>query len=144
MGVTTPCLLDKSAWEQIRGSERARRRLADLARTHEIATCPVIAGELLYSARSHADLRDYRRQLEQLMWLETNDDAQERALFVQQDLARQGQHRGIGMVDLLVAATAEMHWATVLHYDGDFERIAELTGQSHAWIVPRGEGHHRD
>jgi len=29
----------------------------------------------------------------------------------------------------------------VIHYDSDFERIAEITGQPHEWIVPRGEGH---
>ncbi|MEN8114006.1 MAG: hypothetical protein ABFS21_06425 [Actinomycetota bacterium] len=26
----------------------------------------------------------------------------------------------------------------VLHYDHDFEAIAEVTGQSTEWIVPRG------
>ena len=45
------------------------------------------------------------------------------------------------MVDLLVAATAEAHWATVLHYDSDIEPIADDTGQPHEWIVPRGRGH---
>ncbi len=27
---------------------------------------------------------------------------------------------------------------TVLHYDADYDRIAQLTGQSTQWIVPRG------
>lgn len=135
-------LVDKSAWEQLRYRPEGQRRLAELSRTHEMAICPVIAGELLYSARSHADLRDYRRRLESLRWLETDRDAQERALFVQQDLARRGQHRGIGMIALLIAATAEAHFAAVLHYDSDFERIAAITGQPHEWIVPRGAGHH--
>jgi hypothetical protein len=26
----------------------------------------------------------------------------------------------------------------VLHYDADFELVAEITGQEHEWIVPRG------
>jgi predicted nucleic acid-binding protein len=70
-----------------------------------------------------------------------NDDAAHRMLGVQQDLAKRGHHRSIGVVDLMVAATAEAHRATVLHYDSDFERIAEITGQPHEWIVARGKGH---
>jgi len=37
-----------------------------------------------------------------------------------------------------VAATAESAGLTVLHYDADFERIAEVTGQPTEWVVPRG------
>jgi predicted nucleic acid-binding protein len=40
--------------------------------------------------------------------------------------------------DLIIAATAEQHGATVLHYDADYERIAEITGQPTEWIVERG------
>jgi predicted nucleic acid-binding protein len=134
-------LLDTSAWSQLRLVAAARTRFTELLRTNEVATCPVAAGELLYSARSQAQLREQRRQLEKLLWLETTNDAQERVLALQDDLARRGHHRSVGVVDLLVAATAEAHWATVLHYDGDFERIAQLTGQPQEWIVPRGEGH---
>ena len=32
----------------------------------------------------------------------------------------------------------ERHGVTVLHYDGDYDLIAELTGQVCAWVVPRG------
>jgi hypothetical protein len=35
-------------------------------------------------------------------------------------------------------AVAEHHGAAILHYDADFEHIAAVTGQPHAWIVPRG------
>jgi predicted nucleic acid-binding protein len=134
-------LVDKSAWEQLHYSEAAREKLRGLRRTDELATCPAIVGELLYSARDGDGLQARRRQLETLRWLETTDDAQHRALGVQQDLSRRGQHRGVGMVGLLIAATAEQHSATVLHYDTDFERIAKVTGQPHEWIVPRGHGH---
>jgi predicted nucleic acid-binding protein len=37
-----------------------------------------------------------------------------------------------------VAACAERADLAVLHYDADFERIAELTGQAEQWVVPRG------
>ncbi|HET6213470.1 MAG TPA: hypothetical protein VFE14_11430 [Micromonosporaceae bacterium] len=38
------------------------------------------------------------------------------------------------MIDLLTAAVAEYHGAVILHYDADFEHIADATGQPHAWI----------
>ena len=41
------------------------------------------------------------------------------------------------MPDLLIAAVAEQHRVTVLHYDADYDRIAEITGQPMRWIVPR-------
>jgi predicted nucleic acid-binding protein len=139
--VVVTFLVDKSAWEQLRYSEAARERMRQIRRTGEIATCPAIVGELLSSARDAEGLRGRRRQLETLLWLETTDDAQHRALGVQHDMATRGQHRGVGLVDLLIAATAEQYTATVLHYNSDFERIADLTGQPHEWIVPRGKGH---
>ncbi len=38
----------------------------------------------------------------------------------------------------LVAACAETAELTVLHYDADYERIAEVTSQPVQWVVPRG------
>lgn len=37
--------------------------------------------------------------------------------------------RGPSIPDLLIAATAELAQLTVLHFDADYEVIAELTGQ---------------
>jgi len=43
-----------------------------------------------------------------------------------------------GDPDLIVAATAERYSLIVLHYDGGYQRIAQITGQPAEWIVPRG------
>ena len=40
--------------------------------------------------------------------------------------------------DLLIAAIAEAAGAIVWHYDEDYERIAEITGQAVEWVAPRG------
>jgi predicted nucleic acid-binding protein len=66
------------------------------------------------------------------------DGDHQRALEVQALLARDGRHRAVSLVDALVAAIAEVRELTVLHYDADFELVAEVTGQPQAWIVPRG------
>lgn len=44
--------------------------------------------------------------------------------------------RGRKVPDLLIAAAAESHGLTLLHYDADFDRIAAVTGQSCEWVVP--------
>ncbi|GHJ45789.1 ribonuclease VapC [Catellatospora sp. TT07R-123] len=134
-------LVDKSAWEQLRYSDAARQSMITRFLDGSIATCPVIAAEMCFSARNHAELTAMRTEYETVLWLETSDAAQRRMLDVMQLLALRGHHRSVGIPDLLVAATAEAHGATILHYDSDFERIADVTGQAHEWIVPRGSGH---
>ena len=62
----------------------------------------------------------------------------DRALEVQALLAKRSQHRAVPLPDLIVAACAESAGLIVLHYDGDFERIAEITGQPTKWVLPRG------
>jgi predicted nucleic acid-binding protein len=66
------------------------------------------------------------------------DEVWDRALEIQRELSRRGQLRSGKLPDLLVAATAERHDVTVLHYDGDFDRIADITGQPTEWVVPAG------
>ena len=52
--------------------------------------------------------------------------------------ARPQAGRGRKIPDLLIAAAAEDFKLTVLHYDADFDRIAQATGQRCAWVVPAG------
>jgi predicted nucleic acid-binding protein len=57
---------------------------------------------------------------------------------VHKALAAVSQHRHFRLPDLIIAATAELAEATVLHYDADYERIAAITGQAVEWIAPKG------
>jgi predicted nucleic acid-binding protein len=134
-------LADKSAWEQVRYNEAVRERFAKLQTTCQLAIHTVVAAELLFSARTYDAFLARREECDGLRWLDTPPEAETRALDVMQVFARQGRHRSVGIPDLLIAAVAEVHGATVLHYDSDFERIAEITGQAHEWIVPCGQGH---
>jgi predicted nucleic acid-binding protein len=68
----------------------------------------------------------------------SEDRSARRALEVQGDLARRGQHRAVRLPDLLVAAIAEQSNLVVLHYDRDFDRVAAVTGQVCEWVVPPG------
>ena len=71
-------------------------------------------------------------------WLATHDEDWRRALDVQGSLWRGGRIRAVGLPDLLIAAVAERERVTVLHYDGDYELIAQITVQPAQWVVPRG------
>jgi predicted nucleic acid-binding protein len=86
--------------------------------------------EICYSAPNLADLDALLAGQRALEWLSVNDAMMDRALEVQRLLAA---HRGNGhrrpIPDLIIAATAELHNAEVLHVDGDYEMIAEVTGQ---------------
>jgi predicted nucleic acid-binding protein len=66
-------------------------------------------------------------------WVPVHDRAFARAWEVQGDLTARGQHRSAGPVDLVVAATAELHDLTLLHHDHDFDVIASVTGQATRW-----------
>ena len=71
-------------------------------------------------------------------WMDVTTDALDRALAVHRELGRRSQHRSFSLPALIIAATAEQHGATVLHYDADYDRIAEITGQPTEWVVERG------
>ena len=61
-----------------------------------------------------------------------------RATEVMGELALRGNHRSARIPDLLIAAVAERASLVLVHYDEDFDRIAEVTGQVTEWVVPRG------
>jgi len=67
-----------------------------------------------------------------------NQRVLDRAVEVQDDLAKVSKQRGAKIADLLIAAAAEAHGLVVLHYDRDFDVISEVTGQPTEWILPAG------
>jgi predicted nucleic acid-binding protein len=113
-------------------------RFAQLAATARVAICPPVAFEIGYSARSREDYVAITDRLASFPSLPVNNGDHRRALDVQASLAASGQHRALSLVDALVAAVAEARQLTVLHYDSDFELVAEVTGQPQEWIVARG------
>ncbi len=136
----TVFLVDKSAFEQQRYSNDADATLRSLAAENQLATCAIVALELLYSTRGPADYETRWNHLASLTWLPVDEEVTRAALDLQRRLAQRGLHRR-PIPDLLIAATALVHDATVLHYDKDFDLIAEVTGQPARWIIPRGSGH---
>jgi len=111
---------------------------APLAAAGLVGLCAPVAFELGYSARSPDDYEALADRMASFPAVPTTEADHRRALDVQAALATRSQHRALSLVDGLVAAAAEARDLIVLHYDADFELVADVTGQAHEWIVPRG------
>jgi predicted nucleic acid-binding protein len=113
--------------------------LAPLIEAGVVATCGVIEFELGWATGTSAQLDQLRTDRDAgYEWLATHDEDWRRALEVQASLWRSGRMRAVGLPDLLIAAVAERERVTVMHYDGDYNFIAQVTGQPMQWVVPRG------
>jgi len=133
----TRFLVDKSALARM-PLEPVRRRLAPIIEAGEAATCSIVDLEVLYSVRNFEEHRRTRRR-RSLAYTKVplTEEVFDRAMDVQGELSKSGRHR-VPIPDLLVAAAAEKAGFTVLHYDSDYDTIADVTGQPTEWVVPRG------
>jgi predicted nucleic acid-binding protein len=136
--VSAHYLIDKSALAR-RLKPAVRPVLDDLSNRGLLAVCGAVEIEVLYSARSKEDaVRILDALRNGFDWLPTPDEVWDRAIEVQGLLVERGNWRAVSMADLLIAATAERHGATVLHYDGDYDMIAAVTQQPTQWVAAPG------
>jgi len=134
----TLLLPDTSVWHRNKHPAVAPLWVEHL-RGNRLAITEITKLEYLYSARSGIEYDALALELDALQHIPTTAAAVRRALEVQASLAhRAGLHHRLAIRDLLIAAVAELAGATVWHYDSDYDRIAEVTGQPVEWIAPRG------
>jgi predicted nucleic acid-binding protein len=137
--VTDLYLLDKSALARVAREASVQAALERLDDIGALATTAIVDLEIGYSARSLNEFESVAADRAALYReLPLTPAVTDRARQVQRELVRIGQHRGPGVSDLLIAATAELHNAVVVHYDRDFDTIAGITSQPVEWIVPAG------
>ena len=138
MAAVARYLADKSALARLHLAD-VTSVLAPLIEAGLVATCAVIEFEVLWSTRSPCEFENTRddRALG-YEWRTTEDIDWRRALDVQAKLWATGRMRSVPLPDLLIAAVAERNRVTVVHYDADYETIAEITGQPTQWVVDRG------
>ncbi len=123
-----------------RGKPSVAERLDPLLEAGLVARCTPTDLEAGYSARSLADFRRLREERAAWPFLAIDQAVLDRAVEIQTLLAERGEHRSVPIADVLIAAAAAAAGLVVLHYDRDYERIAEVTGQPVEWIVPAGTG----
>ena len=134
---TTHALADTSALVRLAWPEVAAV-LAPQIQAGMMYTCGVVDLELLALIPDPADACEIRKhRAAAFPLLATHDDDWRRALAVQALLVEAGHHP-VSWPKLIVAAVAERHDVTLLHYDPAFTIIIKTTGQSAEWVVPEG------
>jgi predicted nucleic acid-binding protein len=115
-----------------------RQRFESLLATGRLAACQMTALEYLNNAPDPRGYETLWAALHGHRWIDVTGEAVNRALDVHRALAGTSQHRHFRLPDLIIAATAELAGATVVHYDADYDRIAAVTGQPVEWVAPKG------
>jgi predicted nucleic acid-binding protein len=115
-----------------------RERFERLLTEGRLAVCQLVMLEYLNNAPDPKSYETLWGALRAQRWIDVTVQAMDRAMDVHRQLAAVSQHRNFALPDLIIAATAELHGATVLHYDTDYDRIAEITGQPVEWVAPQG------
>ncbi|MFE7129758.1 PIN domain nuclease [Streptomyces sp. NPDC057638] len=131
-------MIDNSAMNRMKYDSVAAR-LEPLIMAGVVATCGMLEVEALYSAQSPDNYENLRaKRLAILTYVDSEEEDWQAALEVQRAMAAKSQHRGLKIPDLVIAAVADRMNLTLLHYDSDFDRIIQHTGQKGEWVVPRG------
>lgn len=129
-------LIDTSVLTRLR-EPTIRDTVKPRAERGELGRAGISDLEIGYSARDGREWDELMDALSVFDLIETTSEHVRRAGQVQRLLAAKHQ-RGRKVPDLLVAAAAEARDLVVVHYDGDFDRIAAVTGQRCEWVVPAG------
>ena len=119
------CLLDTSVLTRLY-RPAVRAVVEPLAVVGSAARAGVIDLEIGFSARNAREWDKLVGSLSELQLVETTAAHSRRARQTQRLLAERGLRRKIP--DLLIAAAAEHEQLVLLHYDHDFDFIAEVTG----------------
>jgi predicted nucleic acid-binding protein len=135
-------LLDNSAWSRLLQGvvpEDRARAIGDWMDRDEIAVCLPFLLEAGYSAQSAAMYRSMMTKFDKPPRIAIDGEVERMALRAQRELAEVGHHR-LAPMDVMIAACADRAEAGVLHYDGDYDTLAEhtsLTFES-VWLAPPG------
>lgn len=106
----------------------------------QLATCPMVTLELLHSTRDGAAFDVRAHELAQLRDVPITRSVTNSALRAYRELAHRRPlfHRSIQLPDLLIAAAAADAHVGVLHYDADYDTLAEVLPFESRWIAPPG------
>jgi predicted nucleic acid-binding protein len=136
VALTARYVADKSALARF-PVPAVQQRLRPLLVEGWIASCAIVDLEVLYSSRSPADYVAVLDEHRSLDVAPIDPEVMNAAIELQHALARRGQHR-VPIADLVISAAAKAAGLVVLHYDADFERIAEVGGAAQKWVFPHG------
>lgn len=133
-GSGTCLVFDTSAWNRQRDPVVRGRWQATLA-ADLLASCPVVALELLAAARDEQAFQDLDGWLSAMPNAPVTRAAGERALGASREL--RGRRR-VPAADYLIAAAAAERGFAILHYDRHFDPLCQALGIESVWIAEPG------
>ena len=135
-----PALFDTGVWTWAR--DRRFPQLASWFNTEvaagRVLVCDVVVLELARLAPNEARAREITARLDAFASIPMETKLWTRARELQLLLTPTGDHRRIPPVDLLIGAAAEAADVTLVHYDRDYERLANVSHLEHRWLLPDG------
>ena len=131
-------VVDTSAWSRAHRAE-VRDPWIEALLADRVRLSPVVKLEILLSARNGDRFDGAQNTLDALRTAPLSSSVLRSAEISMRALAHRsaGAHR-IPVIDYLVAAAAQEINATVLHYDADYDLLAEVMDFEAAWLAPPG------
>lgn len=137
-------LLDNSVWARLidgRLADAERETFEAALAAGELWTCPPSLLAMRYSARDSQDFALLTEELGAIPHALLDAEAAAAGVTAQTELAAApGISHRVKPVDLLIAGIAAMRNLGVLHYDHDYDTIAQHTSLAFAsvWVAPLG------
>jgi predicted nucleic acid-binding protein len=105
----------------------------------QLATCLPFLLEAGYSVRSSTEHASMMSDLARLPCVSIDREVERHAIAAQRKLAEIGHHR-LAPTDVIIAACAHAAGIGVLHYDRDYDLLAEHTSLvfESEWLAPAG------
>jgi predicted nucleic acid-binding protein len=137
----TRYLVDNSVLQRLPRSPSVQTAIgAILDAEDDLCSCAFTLDRLGYSARSAAEQAEGTQRLRtSFLYLSAGPGTDQIVIDIRTALWKAGKGRAAGVIDVGIAAAAVHSDATVLHYDRDFDHIADAYPRLMTqWIVPRG------
>jgi predicted nucleic acid-binding protein len=103
-----------------------------------VLICDLIALELIRLTPNASRAQAVAARLDAFESIPMETELWERARESQTLLSANGDHRRVPPVDLLIGAAAERAGVPLVHYDRDYERLAQISALQQRWFVPDG------
>jgi predicted nucleic acid-binding protein len=131
-------VVDTSAWARAHHAA-VRESWKEALLDRRLRLSPAVRFEILFSARDGRSFDTLAERLSAIQAAPLNTSVIRSAEQAMRELA----HRSAGaqrlpVVDYLVAAAALELGAAVIHYDQDYDTLAELMGFESVWLAPAG------
>jgi len=133
-----PLVVDTSAWSRA-GRPEIRQDWQKAVNADRLRISPAARLEILRTPRSGTQFDELAEELSALRAAPLTPGI----IRTAEDAMRTLAHRSSGaqrlpLVDYLLGATAEHTVSAVLHYDHDFDTLAEIMSFESIWLAPRG------